>query len=1015
MINTFDQDEILDAQFTPEILEQLDRAGVKPGDSFVDADGVTRTRPAAPAQEVNLQQNYQQLLDSGLQPGDHFRDADGKVRRVPNAEDLEKGIGAFKPDEQSLKNQQILARARQATPEFTGAMGMPRPSPITERTGVTREQSEAVQQELAAARAASIQRALGEEPFDAAESFAQLFTNPRDFATLYDMARSIDFESMEQKFKSRFPDGDITTVAMSATPRRLGFQPEQAVGWFTRFTERMALPAHSPITERTGQAVPQQPRLVGNFDTTLVARRSPDEPYREIGFGPELAAAFVSEQALLGGIAIAGTSKFTGGAAVLTGVGVGLGGALQRAIEKSRGYEQNVTTPTALSYSGMEGVFAGLGDAGVRKFLRSLGISTSLTNVQDVLAAQERLMARAAARDVSLEPLAVGHVGSPLQRGIYGQVKGTSPRPEAKEARAGAKLYDFFVANIDAIPPNGLGDHTLGQTSRHFSNQIRSIRNIRDVDTVETGRLIQEGERLYNQNMTELTNRAYKHLADVEQAAFAADGIGITIDISGAVASAQRYRAGMQARGRPVQRETDIVDPSGQPLRTTEIPDVDLPRGYHRDLEEVVNVLLELDPSMQMHTSTSGASLAVSREGITSRAVEQTAQVRTRLFEIMQNRNNRYDNDVVAQATDLWNELTQALDNPIGAMGPEVSAAHQIARSLHREKEEVLTQTEVLRYLSNASKAPEDIVKRYSVVGRPTALRSLKDLLERSDEAARRAGETVEISSWDAARQGIVAEIIRKDGAKAYRQLNRYANEDPTSLRLLMTESEEDAIRRFLIQKSNIENLNLDNVMLRFASEADRGAAILAENTPSQLQRIVNTFDGGLEGASAAALRGAVWRDIFKESTTTHRIAGDQYLDASKLMGRINYWKKTEKLDVIFDSSDLAMLNDLNSYAQALSNAADVGGPMQAGAIRGGLTQSMFHFGKGVGAIQKVFGNELFAYIYSRPAVRARYEPISDVMETRFRQFALYLALAAQSEFEQTPNLLVDPELEGQE
>lgn len=1038
MITPFNEENKLETEFTPEILEQLDRAGVKPGDKFVDADGVTRTRPVVPAQEINLRQNYQQLIDSGLQPGDHFRDADGKVRRVPTLEELDRGVVAFEPDEKSLRTQRILRRARQAQPEyqrptprppispisertgrvtrqefqFTSPEGLPRPSPVSERTGVPMERSEAVQRELRQAREASIRRALGEDEFDPSTKFAQIFTNPRDFATLTDMARSMDFESMQQKFKKRFPEGDISVLAISATPRRLGLQGEDITG-FLRFTD--GLPKPSPIGERTGRPPQPQPSPLGEFDTTIVARRSPDEPYRELGFAAEIAAAFVSEQAALGVLAVVASAKISGSGAMLAGLGVFVGGVLQRSIEKSRGYEQNVTVPTALTYSGFEGLLAAGGDASLRAALRAHGISSSLRSAQDAIYASERLAVYAANIGAEWEGLSRGHVAGPLGRGILDQTRGTSPYPMRKDAKIGRSLYNFFSANIDRIPPNGLGNHTLAITSRHFSSHIKSIRNVKDLDSVETGRIIQQGERLYRENMTELTNRAYKHLADVEQAAFASDGVGIIIDISRPIASAQRYRAGMQARGRPVQRETDIVDPSGRPFQTTEIPDVELPRGYHRDLEEVIDVLLELDPNMQMHTSTSSASLAVSGEGITSRAVEQAAQVRTRLFDIMQNQRNLYDNDVVRQATELWSLITDSLDNPIGNMSAEVAAAHQVARGLHGEKEQVLMQTEVFRFLSNANKAPEDIVRRYARPGRTTALRTLKEFLESSDEAARRAGNPVRESSWDTTRQGIIAEIIKDDATSAYARLNRYVSEDPTSLRLLMSESEEHAIREFLIRKANIENLNLENVFLRFSSEADRGAAILAENTPDQLRRIVNSFDGGIEGEAAGGLRKAVWRDIFSEARATHDIAGTEYLDGTKLYNRIAYWRKTEKLDAIFSEKDLLMLEDLEIFAKAFSNAADIGGPMQAGSVRAGITQGIFHAGKAIGAFQKVFANDLFAYLYSSPAIRKSYQPMSENMENRFRQMTLYLTLLSQAEFSPPTSVRIDPTLEGQQ
>lgn len=744
-----------------------------------------------------------------------------------------------------------------------------------------------------------------------------------DWFLSWNMGRSRDFNSQRQKFLNAYPEGDIRSV-----------HTESGV--------------------------------------TMVARRDPSEPYRVVSRAGEIASAVISEPSIFGAV-----GSFAGPWG--TALGVGVGEILQRSWERAAGYEQDRSNAQNASAAAIEGAIAGGLDVATRRMFRVIGIAPRQADVVSVLEAQNRLSAKAIEElGVKFPELLQGQVGGPFVRGMFLQAGATTGRVEQAIGRQSRDLYNWFQANIDAVPVAALDDGTLGLIARNYRAELSKLTDLGAVNRTDAGELLGQGVRVWRETTRELRNRAYEDAGRLSD--------GVVFDISPAQARVQELRQGVFGRGRAVEVESPILGPSGRPMTQEVTPDIRLPEGQHRELSQIMDAISELDPQVGRHVTTGG---------VESSGLEQIARLRSRLFRLKEE--PMIDSDVYRQANDLWSTLTEIMDAPVGG-SPEFVEAFRAARTLHRDMEEVLKITQVKNLLRGNNITPEGAAAKFTNPNHATELRVFKDLLEPDQ--------------WNSFRELMVNDLINGSPTPqaALSRIRRIEAQDSQMLRMFMSEGEQASFESLLQQRVIMESQPFIEAMRRFSFEADRAGHIFTSSTPAELSDFVARA-GGVNSEAAAALRGHVYSDLFNYAREADRQFGP-VVSARRLQSRLNELEKTGKLRVVFSDKDFDMLRDLELFSVALSDVADVGGGMMAGAARQKGIQAFADLlsnrtGRITSLAQQLLSNDATAFMLSRPAIRTAYQPMPETLEGRLRRWALYSQLAVRE-------ALGEPELEDE-
>lgn len=776
------------------------------------------------------------------------------------------------------------------------------------------------QLEQTQARAQEVESIL-RHPFDYTEKFSSSAASS-DFILETDMARSKDFASARSKFLKQYPEGDYRVMSL----------------------------------ESGGQA--------------KVARRNPDEPYRELRTSSTVASVLFSEHMALGAIG----SFFS---PLGSAVGVAAGEIAQRAIEGSRGYEQQRPAKTTISHALREGAVAGGIDLATRRLLRFFGMSPIQQDSLSAIEVQARLARATDPKGVALEGIAVGQTGGTFQRGIFFQVGATSSRVEEKLLRQRRSVYDLFVAEADNIPVGALSDDALDSIAEIARRNIETGDTLSAISRPRTGETIREGLETWRRASREAVDRLYDDAIALSD--------NIAFDLSPAQAAVANIRRGEYGRGRPAQQQSPVLGPDGLPLQTEVIPDIRLPEGQSSILEEVLTTISRLDPNVSTHVV----------RGSETTGFQQIKRLRTRLFDLKEQPN--IDPDVRRHANELWSVLTDVINNPTGgAQSADFSIAWRAASEAHRETETVLRRGFIRRALNEDTTTPELLAGRYARPGNETELAELKRLLPEE--------------SWQNFKSYAMDDLVSSVRPQAaINRLDDFRRRDMAGLRLLMTEAEEQQARRYLLTAMQEQSAPWTQVRTKAMGDADRALEILNRSTPSELEAFIRQA-GGMASDQGQALRAAVYRDILTSGNATTQMQGQSVVRPETIYRNIQNWKNSGKLKNLFTETDWQMITDIQSYTSYISEAGDIGGGMMAGALRQKALGSPFERpGVVVASVVKpLLTNDTVAFVLSRNITRNNYRyPISVDAERRLR----WLTMATQMAYRNYEA----PELEGQQ
>lgn len=444
------------------------------------------------------------------------------------------------------------AVARHPLPELEGGLGLPRTSPITERTGVLVESRERLQAEREAKKEQEIRElsrevfaATGAE-FDPDSTFGRTIS-PRELHISWELGRSLSTEAMQAKFKRWYPEGEL-------------------------------------------QVIPTETR--GNV---TVVRENPTEPFREVSALSGVSGSIVSEAGFLGGVfSLAGPKG--------TAAGVALGELLRYEIELMRGYGQGATREAARSNAAIESAFAFGFDAATRRLFRFMGVSPKQKDAIPVLEARERLAARTLEEFQATFPeLMEGQVSTSFIQGLMLQAGATGGRSRIRLGEQAKGLYEWFLLHTNAPPTAVLDDNSLALIASHARSQIDSLNTLGQISRAETGDLLRTAAPVWDRTVRTMRNRAYAEAGRLSQGV----EFGNFSQVQSAVAD---MRVGVFARGRPTQRRMSIVDAEGNPLFEEVIPDIEIPTGQIQEMNLLFDAIESMDPIVSEYTASNGVT-----------------------------------------------------------------------------------------------------------------------------------------------------------------------------------------------------------------------------------------------------------------------------------------------------------------------------------------------------------------------------------------------------------------------
>jgi hypothetical protein len=653
----------------------------------------------------------------------------------------------------------------------------------------------------------------------------------------------------------------------------------------------------------------------------LLGRESKDRPYREIGLGETLTGALVSEPTVLG----AAGSFFT---PLGTLAGTFAGSQIQQRVEEERGYGEGYTVigslKEALIAAGLDVAFRGMGRA--------------ITGRPKPLSELEALKeATKAVQDLGLEPIAIGQVGGPLERGMFRQVGVTSPRIEQKITKQQESLLEAF-RNLGDDIPSGYNEDTLLDVVKAQQNELRGILDPRQLRRADAGEALQRGLETWKKASSRLRDIYYRK------------AVALSDDVRMSLAPAKR-----------IAEQLDLgivsIDKSGNVVRLDE--------PLKGELKDVVQLLKSLPESVDKITVRRIDSLPSPQKLLGEppieaefTAFEQIKALRTRLFDIM----HEGEGAAKRHATILWKAMTKVMDNPISG-DPNFVKSYQKASAFNRLREDTLEKSFVARALKQDT--PEIIARRYTQPFYGSELLEIKSLVPRP--------------AWNDFKEAFMMDIMNAPTARqGLSRLNNWQHLDPDSLRILVTEEEEKLLENFLKTRQKFDTGPTRKIMEQNLTEGEQFVALAKQGTAGDVRDAIR-LSGGKNSDYALAAKAGVYKDILDNSTSMTQL-GQEVIDITKLLGNISKWKKTNKLDELFTPADWQKLKLYERYTAAIQATADIGGGMMAGSLRQKIAQAPAEavekggLGRIAGKIVRpLIANEVTAWLLTRAAKIHRY------------------------------------------
>lgn len=675
----------------------------------------------------------------------------------------------------------------------------------------------------------------------------------------------------------------------------------------------------------------------------MYARRSKDEPWREVPNSPEVASALVSGPTVLG---VAG-----GATSLKTGMWTGLGVLADDLIESARGYPSSESNLDLGFRAAKEGALA----AGIDLTFRGIGplTRTSSSPHPAVLAAERQ----------GFQPLSIGQMSpSAVVKAMFKQsarlgITGKVPKMVESQQKSMLESAERYMKAGGEFTDEMVTDLVEAQRK-----ELDALLKPERISRQGAAQEIQDGVLLYDKMTSSRVSAQFKYALSLND--------DFALNLKPVQEKIANRRESFHLELEEVSKET------GQPLTESTLPKA------VGEIESIMSLLERAKPIMQTVRNDAGEWTAF----------ENLKQIRTRLGAVMDDPTAGISRKY---AGELYHDITKVMKNPIGGT-PEFRKAWEVANAAHhvyRTNMELLQVAKIVKSAeASGPEALESVVTPYFGPGYGTQLKVAKDILP--DAAWERVKEAFQL---DLAAAPTLTE--------AQSRFNYFRTRDKDAFRLLVSPAEESSIAHYLSVREKFETGVLRKLSSETRSAGGKIDFILSHGDPQNMADLVR-LSGGQDSPTAWAMKTAVYDRLLKGATEILEHAGETGMNPKALLRNMEAVEESGVLKPLFTKADWTVFNDFKQYATRLVETADAGTSIQTAVQAAKLTkapaETLFGFGKKVltGTIRPLLEFTAMASILATPvAYRAAGGPGSAAL----RVANAMSITAVEYEFRQPP------------
>ena len=697
-------------------------------------------------------------------------------------------------------------------------------------------------------------------------------------------------------------------------------------------------------------ALIEVPTANGNV---LLARENPDEPFRQLGYGPKIAGAAFSEP-VVGAIAVplavgaaiptlpaTGPGMLIG--AGLTGVGTFLGSIAQDKVEQERGFGDGINVGEAAT----EGVFGSIMDIATRGYARIfLG---PFRQSSDAFALNEAMRV---ADELGLKPITAGQAGGVIGRGVMSQTGGIVNRPTRKVTAQQEELLRLFKERATAFPES-TPDEIIIDVVNAQADELSKLMNTATLSKADSMLALQQGIKNYEEVATAYSNKLYDNALKLSD-----DVTFLPEQPKAIVADIER---GVLERGDPVLKrlETGVLDEAGNPV-SKEVFEGELFKVSREPKGELAKVMMLIKRLPQKMSK-------VEAQGGSWTAYERIKVLRTRIGDLTQSD----DPGVAREASRLYSALTETMEHPVSS-NPAFTEAWKKASSFFHIKKTNMEIAKVATLM--ATKTPDELASRFFDTPNRLTLQSVKDMLLEPTEKGQ--FNLVGKKAWDEFRNYYQLRLLNMHNAQS--ALNKLKNDmalNKEGLDVIISKGEMNDLVSYLSTKA----FNEQGTIARLAGERlSRGEGFVRFAEQASVKEIEEAvrLTGGMTGGYAKAAKAGVFKTILDDARGINT-KGIDVLDTSRVAAGINKWVASGKLDAFMTKAEQKELQNIGRYSAIINIRPDMGGSLVAASVRQKAIDAPMDLiqGRSATAIKlthTMLANSWAALIFTRAARKGR-------------------------------------------
>ena len=654
---------------------------------------------------------------------------------------------------------------------------------------------------------------------------------------------------------------------------------------------------------------------------SLALRRPGEEAFTLLDSGE---VTTLSDIADIGGIAVSaetaatviGAIRTRGASLIMRMIGTGLGGSLGRALdigtEAARGFEDD----PLVDVFGDIAIAGVLGAGGEALFALPRRGARGAIGRGTITLSPEELAAERTAREVGIPGLTPGQANPALQR-IEQQSAATSkavPQFRASQARAALESLKSMAGKIGNI--KNLTDEALEKVVETMRRDVFNIVTDVGKTTPEVmGRALKKARTESVRVAKNFLKRRYdKALAAGEDAGF---------DLTPAHERAAIIKKGVKGKRTIEFQAVDdqgkpLFDAKGKPVLETKEVAVQL-RRLDSELSSVVDDILKLDADVMAFEGSS--------------AFEQMKTLRTRLFDL---KNATVQGKETIQnrfAGQLWSDLTQIMENPIGG-SPEFVRLLRSANRGNVTFERTLEIVDLKRIAAETE--PGQLGPLLFQPFKSKTLRILKRVISKEKFAQFKDG---------------VSNMLLRDPLNINRTLDQFLR-DPSSLRAVFSEAEEGILRVVGRRFERFTSNPIVDMLKKQTALKEKFQTLFAKGSAGDLAQIIEK-SGGKNSKVGRALAAGLIENI--ADTATRVAKGKDVLNFGTFISEVGRLERKGVLDAVLQPSQIKALKDKQFLSSFLDVPADVGASMRGASIASKATAFLEFPVRPIASIKETF------------------------------------------------------------